>query len=178
MLAGVALTPKVPLIIVGDGPPLKSLKELAASRSLTNVVFRGRLPREETWALVKGASFLIQPSECYENFPMAVAEAFACGTPVLCSRLGAMQEIVADGRTGLQFNAMDSEDLAAKVMWAWEHRAQMIEMGKEARREFEAKYTAEKNYLMLMELYQHAIGSVPAMSGEHTLATVGQSNVH
>ena len=178
LLAGFALTPKVPLIIVGDGPPLKSLKQLASSRSLTNVVFRGRLPRQETWSLVKGARFLIQPSECYENFPMAVAEAFACGTPVLCSRLGAMQEIVSDRRTGLHFNVEDPQDLAAKVMWAWEHRTDMAQMGKAARAEFEAKYTAEKNYRMLMELYQRAIGSVSAEDVEPVLAAAGQSNLH
>jgi glycosyltransferase involved in cell wall biosynthesis len=144
---------------------------------MTNVDFRGRLPREETINLVKGARFLIQPSECYENFPMAVAEAFACGTPVLCSRIGALQEIDADGRTGLQFTPADPQDLAAKVQWAWDHREDMAIMGKEARAEFEAKYTAEKNYLMLMELYQRATHAVPALNAEHALAAAGQSNL-
>lgn len=178
LLTGFALTPNVPLILVGDGPPLESLKQIAAKNSITNVEFRGRVPREETATLIKGARFLIQPSECYENFPMAVAEAFACGTPVLCSRIGALQEIVADGRTGLHFTPADPQDLAAKVQWAWEHRDDMAIMGKEARAEFEAKYTAEKNYLMLMELYQRATHAVPALNAEHALAAAGQSNLH
>ncbi|HEY7098501.1 MAG TPA: glycosyltransferase family 4 protein [Terriglobales bacterium] len=159
LLAGFALTPKVRLIIVGDGPPMEALKQFVSSRSMTNVEFRGRLPRQDTWSLVKGARFLIQPSECYENFPMAVAEAFACGTPVLCSQIGALQEIVRENVTGLQFTAGDPQDLAAKVLWAWENRAAMARMGRQARAEFESKYTAEKNYLMLMELYQRATGS-------------------
>src|ERR1700691_5565501 len=84
-------------------------------------------------------------------------EAFACGVPVICSRMGAMQEVVEDGRTGLHFNPGDSQDLAEKVEWALNHPERMHQMGKEARQEYERKYTAEKNYPRLMEIYQDAI---------------------
>jgi glycosyltransferase involved in cell wall biosynthesis len=90
---------------------------------------------------------------------MTVVEAFACGVPVICSRLGAMQEIVADGRTGLHFTVGDAQDLAQKVEWAWTYPERMAEMGKEARQEYEAKYTAERNYPLLMEIYQRTIAS-------------------
>jgi len=86
-----------------------------------------------------------------------------------------MQEIVSDGRTGLHFNAMDPADLAAKVRWAFEHRAEMAAMGREARAEYELKYTAERNYGMLMELYQRAMQPVSALSTEHALAAASQS---
>ena len=92
----------------------------------------------------------------YENFPVTIAESFACSTPVICSRLGAMEEIVSDGRTGLHFTPADSEDLAAKVEWAWTHPEQMLGMGAQARSEYESKYTAEKNYPLLMEIYNRA----------------------
>ena len=70
-----------------------------------------------------------------------------------------MQEIVDDGRTGLHFTAGDAHDLAEKVDWAWNHTERMRLMRKEARREFESKYTAEKNYPLLMEIYRHAVAS-------------------
>ena len=110
-------------------------------------------------ALLRGAMLLVLPSECYENFPMNIVEAFACGLPVICSRLGAMEEIVADGRTGLHFTPGDPEDLAHKIHWARSHPRRMAEMGREARREYEAKYTAERNYSRLMEIYQQAISA-------------------
>jgi glycosyltransferase involved in cell wall biosynthesis len=121
------------------------------------VRFQGRLKREQVLQAVKAARFMILPSECYEGFAMTIVEAFACGTPVICSRLGAMQEIVANGRTGLHFTAAETEDLAEKVEWAWNHPEPMAQMGKEARQEYEAKFTGQKNYAMLMEIYQRTM---------------------
>jgi glycosyltransferase involved in cell wall biosynthesis len=68
-----------------------------------------------------------------------------------------MVEIVEHGKTGLLFRPGDAKDLAAKIQWAYEHPEEMQKMGVNARKEFEAKYTAEKNYQMLMEIYQKAI---------------------
>ena len=68
-----------------------------------------------------------------------------------------MAEIVSNGRTGLHFTSGDSEDLAAKAAWAWAHPNEMAAMGREARREYEQKYTPERNYEMLMNIYQSAI---------------------
>ena len=93
------------LHVVGDGPEREGLECQACRLGLSNVQFRGRLSHEETIAAVKRARFLIVPSGSYETFGMCIAEAFACGTPVICSRLGAMQELVSDGRTGLHFSA-------------------------------------------------------------------------
>jgi len=149
----------ISLIIVGDGPLRARLAVAATQFGLDNVSFRGRLTRAETLQAIKGASFLIFPSGCYENFPMSIAEAFACGVPVVCSRLGAMEEIVADGLTGLHFTPGNAGDLAAKVEWAWTHPVEIAAMGRAARAEYEAKYTAERNYQMLMEIYQKAVGA-------------------
>src|SRR5215471_7902742 len=153
LLAACKHTPRVSLVIVGDGPLRQELQACAQRLDLHNVVFRGRLPRQDIEAVLKNARFLVQPSECYENFPMTVVEAFACGIPVIGSRIGALKEIVTDGQTGLQFKPGDSEDLAAKIDWAWQHGEATRAMGQRARHEFEGKYTAEKNYGHLVELY-------------------------
>ena len=92
------------------------------------------------------------PSEWYEGLPLTIAEAFACGVPVIASRIGSMIDVVQDGRTGLHFTPGDPADLATKVEWAWSHSKQMEEMGRNARIEYEAKYTAERNYELLMEI--------------------------
>jgi glycosyltransferase involved in cell wall biosynthesis len=152
----------IPLHIVGDGSAREQLQAEALRAGLTNVEFKGQLPREQTLAAINRARFLVFASEWYENFPVTIAESFACSAPVICSRLGAMQEIVSDGRTGLHFAPADAEDLAAKVEWAWIHPQQMREMGVQARAEYESKYTAEKNYPLLMEIYNRAREGQPA----------------
>lgn len=88
---------------------------------------------------------------------MTIVEAFACGAAVLAARLGAMTEIVTDGQTGLFFEPGNAENLAEIILWAWTHPKEMIDMGHNARREYHEKYTPERNYDMLIEIYQKAI---------------------
>jgi glycosyltransferase involved in cell wall biosynthesis len=120
------------------------------------VEFAGHQRAESIWRYMSSARFLIVPSEWYEGFPRVIVEAFASGLPVVASRLGSMTELVEDQRTGVLFRAGDPQDLADKIEWMFTHPAQLQEMSKAARAEFEAKYTAERNYEALMEIYQHA----------------------
>jgi glycosyltransferase involved in cell wall biosynthesis len=151
------LSQPIPLVILGDGPYAPQLKAKIAEQSFSNVEYRGALPRSEVIAAIKQARFLVFPSEWYEGFPMTIAEAFACGVPVITSRLGSMEEIVQDGRTGLHFSAGDPDDLARKIEWAWSHPQQLECMGLAARAECEEKYTAKRNFEMLKEIYQSVI---------------------
>jgi glycosyltransferase involved in cell wall biosynthesis len=156
----------IPLVIIGGGPQLGQLEKEAVLQGLTGVSFRGQLSRDQTLGIMRKARFLVFPSEWYENFPVTIAESFACGVPVICSRMGAMQQIVDDGRTGLHFTTGDAVDLSEKVEWAWNHSEDMAIMGNEARHEYETKYTAAKNYPILMEIYQRAMhGSIDHASG-------------
>lgn len=149
----------VPLIIAGDGPFRAEMEAEIVRRGLSNVLYRGRLSRQDTLDAMKNARFLLFPSGWYEGFPMTIVEAFACGLPVICSRLGSMQEIVNDGVTGLHFTTGDADDLAAKVSWAWKCPDGTDAMGKAARREFENRYTPARNYEMLIEIYEKVMNS-------------------
>lgn len=151
------LPASIPLVIAGDGPFRPEMEKLIGDLRLSNVTYRGRLSRPETLATMKGARFLMFPSEWYEGFPVTIAESFACGVPVICSRLGGMQEIVEDGCTGLHFTPGDAADMAEKVQWAWSNREEISTMGFAARAEFEAKYSAEKNLGMLTDIYENVI---------------------
>ncbi len=150
---------RIPLMLVGEGPLRESLEAEAAARNLRGVTFKGWLPATETRIAMKNASFTITPSICYEGFGMSIIESFACGTPVLCSALGGMQEIVDDHRTGLHFAPGDADELASRVEWAWAHPSRLASMGKEARRQYESSYTAEKNYAALMQIYRSTMSA-------------------
>jgi glycosyltransferase involved in cell wall biosynthesis len=148
---------RVPLRIVGDGPLRRELEAEARQRGIAGVTFLGQLEGPGVVAEMKRARFLVFPSEWYEGLPLVIAEAFACGVPVVASRLGSMVEIVEDGRTGLHFEPSDPEDLAAKIDWAWTHPKKMGGMGRNARTEYETKYTAERNYQLLMQISETAV---------------------
>lgn len=144
----------IPLRVIGDGPLRAQIEARMGRNGLSAVSMVGRVPRETTLEAMKEARFLIFPSEWYEGFPMTIAEAFACGLPVICSALGSMSEIVDEGKNGLHFQAGDSEDLAKKVQWAWSHPEEMGEMGRQARAKYEAYYTPPRNYDTLMGIYE------------------------
>jgi glycosyltransferase involved in cell wall biosynthesis len=147
-----------PLQIVGDGPDREALETHVRERQLSNITFRGRLSRSDAMETIKNGRFLIVPSTWYETFGMCIAESFACGTPVLCSRLGAMEEIVTDNHTGLHFTPNNALDLATKVEWLWSHPREAAAMGRAARAKYESSYTAEKNYALLMQIYEQSLG--------------------
>ncbi|MGB9465153.1 MAG: glycosyltransferase family 4 protein [Candidatus Acidiferrum sp.] len=143
------LATAMPLEIVGDGPLRASLEVDCVRLRLAGVHFCGWLDAQAAMKRLRAAKFLIVPSTCYEGFPLAVAEAYACGVPIIAAGHGGLAEIVRGGRTGLFFKPGDAEDLAAKVEWAWAHPDEMETMGRAARVEFETKYTpaAALNYL-------------------------------
>ena len=142
---------QMPLKIVGDGPLAPQVE--SAVKRLPCVEWLGRRPMSEVHQLMGEASFLIFPSKWYETFGRVAVEAFAKGTPVIAANIGAIAELVDDGRTGLKFQPGNSVDLANKVEWALEHPQELAQMRIWARSEFEAKYTAKKNYSRLMEIY-------------------------
>jgi glycosyltransferase involved in cell wall biosynthesis len=153
------LRTSIPLEIIGDGPLSSDLQTEAQRSALNNIRFRGWLPRDQTLTAMKRARFLVFPSEWYEGFGMTIIEAFACGVPVICSRLGAMQELVADGRTGLHFTPGDAKELAERVEWAWSHPNEVAAMGRAARAEYETRYSADRNYEILLSIYQQVIAT-------------------
>jgi glycosyltransferase involved in cell wall biosynthesis len=148
----------MPLQIRGEGPMERDVEQFR--RENPSVSTPMYLSRKECFDLIKGARFLVWPSEgYYESFGLVAIEAFACGIPVIASRIGVMTEIVEDYKTGLHFTPGDPNDLASKVSWAWSHPREMEAMGRAARAEYEAKYTAESNYQLLMEIYRRVRGA-------------------
>jgi glycosyltransferase involved in cell wall biosynthesis len=145
--------PSCELNMIGSGPEESLLGSHANVRGL------GFLPREQISGHMQQAAYLLMPSIWYENFPLTLVEAFASGLPVIASCIGAMAVLIEDGKTGLLFEPGSAGDLAKKIMWAESNPQAMLEMGKNARKEYEAKYTSERNFDQLMAIYAEAIAA-------------------
>ncbi len=72
-----------------------------------------------------------------------------------------MAELVREGTTGLLFEAGNADDLAEKMAWAETHPVDMTRMGRAARHEYEGKYTPDRNYEALMDIYGAAMSTRP-----------------
>jgi glycosyltransferase involved in cell wall biosynthesis len=154
---GISDISNIRLKIIGSSADMDLFRNIVIDLKLKNVELLGQKPHEEVIRDLKNALFLVFPSEWYEGFPMTIVEAFACGKPVIASNLGAMAELVEDRKTGILFEAGNPEDLANKMKWMIENEDACIEMGKNARKVFEEKYTAEKNFEILMKIYNQLI---------------------
>ncbi|HLP88552.1 MAG TPA: glycosyltransferase family 4 protein [Nostocaceae cyanobacterium] len=144
-----------PLKIVGDGPLSANLKQQVTDNNATDLIeFLGFQDKSTVLELMYNAKFLVFPSIWYEGFPLTVAEAFACGLPVIAPQLGGLPEIIEDGVTGLNFIPGNADDLAAKMKYAIAHPQAMIDMSNKARLVYENKYTPIANYHQLMAIYQ------------------------
>jgi glycosyltransferase involved in cell wall biosynthesis len=148
---------KIPLKIIGDGQLSESVAQVV--KKLPNVEWLGRKPLAEVYGLMGEAMVLIFPSKWYETFGRVAIEAFAKGTPVVAANIGAIAELIDPGRTGILFRPGDSQELAQKVEWVRSHPHELAQMRKEARAEFENKYTALENYRQLMRIYEQ-VGAV------------------
>lgn len=148
------LLPDAQLRVAGDGPVAGMLGDMAGVARL------GSLPGEVVRHEMSRAVALVVSSIWYENFPRTIVEAFACGLPVIASRIGALADIVRDGETGLLFEPGNPRDLADKMAWALTHPDEMANMGRKARVQYEAEFSAEVNYQRLMAIYQEAIDEV------------------
>ena len=142
------------LRIIGEGPLRADVEKAAAQDPNNKIDFLGGQPHENVISCLKQAAFLVLPSEWYEAFPHVILEAYACGVPILASRVGTLADVIKDGETGVLFESGQPMDLAAKMQWMIDHPSEILQIATAARAEFETRYTADKNYDRLMKIYQ------------------------
>jgi glycosyltransferase involved in cell wall biosynthesis len=147
--------PAIRVRIVGSGPEQDKVD------GLPEVEILGPMAPSAVYSQMAQATALVLPSIWYENFPRTLVEAYACGLPVIASRLGAMATLVEEGHTGLLFEPGDARDLARQMMWAESNPHAMQEMGRAARLKYEAELTANANYQMLSAIYAEATTMPP-----------------
>lgn len=109
----------IPLTIAGDGVLRSELEALATELGIADAVhFLGYRSRTEVASLMQRARVLALPSSS-EGFGVVLAEALACGTPVVASRVGGIPEIVTSDSAGTLVPTGDVESLAhALSEWA------------------------------------------------------------
>ncbi|MFT3748874.1 MAG: glycosyltransferase family 4 protein [Agriterribacter sp.] len=146
------------LKIAGEGPLLAVVKETMQTNP--NIQYIGKLDSASLISAMASSEALIFPSVWYEGMPMTILEAFATGTPVIASNLGAMKSMIEDNHNGLHFEPGNAEDLLQKVtLWKTFSPEQKQNIGQNALHSYMQQYTPATNKALLMDIYNAVVNN-------------------
>jgi glycosyltransferase involved in cell wall biosynthesis len=152
--------PHVRLKVAGTGPLENLLSDPPAG-----IDWLGWQSGASVRQLMQDASLLVMPSKWYEGFPMTIVEAFATGLPVAASGIGSLAELVRDGETGRLCRPGDPRELADVLGSMIMAPGVLAEMGANARRDYENRYTLQQNYHQLTAIYSQAVARRAGRAG-------------
>lgn len=102
------------------------VNEVRRAATHPGIQLMGLLPRTEFWTRLAALDALVLPTLWYEASPLTIDEAFAAGTPVIGSHLGALPTMIRDGVDGLLFPAGDAGALAELLATLYEHPDRVV----------------------------------------------------
>jgi glycosyltransferase involved in cell wall biosynthesis len=140
----------LPLRIAGD---ISDMPWLAAE---TGVEVAGRLDSGGMAEFYRSLRMLVVPSTWFETFGIVAGEAMSHGVPVIASRIGALAEVVDDGRTGVLVPPGDAASLANAMRAVWDDPAAARRMGSAGRDKIMRECHEDVHFERLMKAYQMA----------------------
>ncbi len=153
VLAAAARASRSGVSVIGEGP-------LAARLALEpKLALLGKCDAAAVQAAMAKAAVVVVPSLWYEGLPMVIAEAFAAGTPVVVSRIGALPDLVKNAETGLHVTPGDPADLAGALDWMADHPDEARRMGLAARAVYESRWAESVTTRSLLAIYAEAMAS-------------------
>lgn len=146
------------LKIVGTGPLEFEIKDYLSANNITNVDCLGFKTGYELQELIENCSFVIVPSEWYENNPLTIVEPYTLGKPVVGADIGGITEIINHGKTGFLFEPSNTEELSniidkIKTLKAFEYE----NMCSNAEAFAKENFNKSVNISRLLKFYQDVI---------------------
>ncbi|MNX88778.1 Alpha-D-kanosaminyltransferase [compost metagenome] len=168
LISAASRLPDVRFQLVGDGPLRAELERLITKLGLSNVMLTGSLRDERLQEAFDRSCLLVLPSECFENAPMVILEAYSFGLPVIGSNRGGIPELVHNGQTGFLFEPGNADDLAEKVALVVGDPDAAQRMGEAGRALVVETFAEESHYQMLLSAYQEVLSAeraAPSLTG-------------
>lgn len=142
--------------IFGDGPLVEKVKQ--AAQLHPNIVYGGFQQKETLHQHLSASQALLVPSIWFEGMPMTVLEAFACGTPVIASKIGILEEMIQNKKNGLLFEPNDDKSIIdALHTWQTLSIDDKNAISENCKKDFSDTYSSQKNVLLLETIYKEAI---------------------
>lgn len=144
------------LKIAGTGELIEDMKKIAGENP--KIQFLGFKTGKELNTLIKKSSFVIVPSEWYENNPLTIIEAYANGKPIIGADIAGIPEIIDDGNTGYLFEMKSAKSLSEALDRAEATDAtEYSRLSKNARNFAEEHFSEETHYKALINIYNKLI---------------------
>jgi glycosyltransferase involved in cell wall biosynthesis len=151
LVRAIGQLPDEQLTVVGDGPLRAELEALAEQQAPGRVTFTGHQPKAQVLDRLAAARVAVLPARWYENQPLGVLEAMACGTPMVVTDMGGLPELVQDGLTGVVVPPEDPAALATALRQVRGDAA--ATMGNAARRVARADFSPTTHLTRVLEVY-------------------------
>ena len=159
--------PMIRYQIVGDGPLLRPLGELARKLAIADrVEFLGALPEDQLRECYRQTHIFMLPgviarSGAQEGQGLVLVEAQASGIPVIATRVGGIPQTVLDGDSAFLVPQRDVDALASKIRYLIEHPQRWPEIGRAGRRHVERHFDIEKLNDRLVDIYRKVLDETP-----------------
>jgi len=148
-------SPEALLVIVGDGPQRPALEALAAELALAERVrFVGNQADVAPW--MQAFDLFCLPSYANEGVPQALMQAMACALPVVTTPVGSIEEIVADGESGILVPPQDVERLRAALESLLDDAPRREALGRRARESAAARFGEERMVERMIAIFREA----------------------
>lgn len=149
---------EVQLKIIGEGSMSAMIKDEIKNNDLTNIEFLGFRKGDELFSFIRDASFVLVPSEWYENNPLTIVEAYSSGKPVIGSNIGGIPELIIEEKTGYLFSMGNSTELESKINKAMQLTDnEYLEMSETAYRFACDKFSEKTHYRDILNIYREVI---------------------
>jgi glycosyltransferase involved in cell wall biosynthesis len=135
----------------------QKIKDYLRDNNLKNIEFVGPKYGKELHNIYRHARCVIVPSELYDNMPNVVLEGMIFSKPIIASNLGSFKELIAEKQTGLLFEPKNVIELRKKMDLVFKNDKLARKLGKNAYNEAITKYSPEKHYLKLINVFNKAI---------------------
>ena len=148
--------PDLTLKIIAGGDDTKYVKMVNDYNLDKNIIFTGRIPREEVFRHLASAQCSIVPSKA-EAFGYVVIEAFSVQTPVIGSDTGGIAEIIDNNVNGLLFPVDDDQKLAEKIILMVSDKSLRDQFALNAYETFKSRYDLDRNIGKATQIFQQLL---------------------
>ena len=148
-------SPKLKLLLVGDGATFEAVKSFVEQRGLTDrIVLTGRVKHRDVPGLLAAMDLAILPSAGDYTSPVKLFEFMACAVPPIAPDFGPIREVLKDGETGWLFKAEDFDKAVESVLTRCEDPDELQRIGRAAREYIRTDRQWSNNAAQLIEFHQ------------------------